>query len=217
MKTRILKNWFLLFTTAFIFSFVSCNVQLKKEPEPVENNDKIVIYQVFTRLFGNTNTTNKPWGTIGENGVGKFNDFTDVALSGIKNLGVTHIWYTGIPHHAVINDYTAYGISNDDPDVVKGRAGSPYAVKDYYNVNPDLAVEPANRLEEFKALVERSHRNGLKVIIDIVPNHVARNYQSLSKPNGVTDFGQNDDKSVEYKRNNNFYYIPGESFKVTGF
>jgi glycosidase len=217
METRILKNWFLLFSTAFIMSVVSCNVQLKKEPEPVENNDKIVIYQVFTRLFGNTNTTNKPWGTIGENGVGKFNDFTDVALSGIKNLGVTHIWYTGVPHHAVINDYTAYGISNDDPDVVKGRAGSPYAVKDYYNVNPDLAVEPANRLEEFKALVERSHRNGLKVIIDIVPNHVARNYQSLSKPNGVTDFGQNDDKSVEYKRNNNFYYIPGESFKVPDF
>jgi glycosidase len=217
METRILKNWFLLFTTVFIMSVFSCTVQQKKEPEPVENNDKIVIYQVFTRLFGNTNTTNKPWGTIGENGVGTFNDFTDVALSEIKNLGVTHIWYTGIPHHAVINDYTAFGISKDDPDVVKGRAGSPYAVKDYYNVNPDLAVEPANRLEEFKALVERSHRNGLKVIIDIVPNHVARNYQSLSKPNGVTDFGQNDDKSVEYKRNNNFYYIPGESFKVPDF
>jgi hypothetical protein len=217
MKTRIIKNWFLLFTTVFIMSVVSCTVQQKKEPEPVENIDKIVIYQVFTRLFGNTNTTNKPWGTIGENGVGKFNDFTDVALSEIKNLGVTHIWYTGVPHHAVINDYTAYGISNDDPDVVKGCAGSPYAVKDYYNVNPDLAVEPANRLEEFKDLVERSHRNGLKVIIDIVPNHVARNYQSLSKPNGVTDFGQNDDKSVEYKRNNNFYYITGESFKAPDF
>ncbi|TNF41554.1 MAG: alpha-amylase [Bacteroidetes bacterium] len=198
-------------------SVISCTVQQKKEPEPVEKNDKIVVYQVFTRLFGNTNTTNKPWGTIEENGVGKFNDFTDVALSEIKNLGVTHIWYTGVPHHAVINDYTAFGISNDDPDVVKGRAGSPYAVKDYYNVNPDLAVEPANRLEEFKALIERSHRNGLKVIIDIVPNHVARNYQSLTKPNGVTDFGRNDDKSVEYKRNNNFYYIPGESFKVPDF
>jgi glycosidase len=217
MKTRILKNWFLLFTTVFIMSVVSCTVQQKKEPEPVEKNEKIVIYQVFTRLFGNANTSNKPWGTIAENGVGKFNDFTDVALSEIKNLGVTHIWYTGVPHHAVINDYTTYGIPNDDPDVVKGRAGSPYAVKDYYNVNPDLAVDPANRLEEFKALVERTHRNGLKVIIDIVPNHVARNYQSLSKPNGVTEFGQNDDKSVEYKRDNNFYYIPGQSFKVPDF
>jgi glycosidase len=217
MKTTVLNKWFLLFTAVFIISVDSCTVQQKKEHEPVEKNDKIVIYQVFTRLFGNTNTTNKPWGTIAENGVGKFNDFTDVALQEIKNLGVTHIWYTGVPHHAVINEYTAYGISNDDPDVVKGRAGSPYAVKDYYNVNPDLAVDPEKRLEEFKSLVERSHRNGLKVIIDIVPNHVARNYHSLSKPDGVTDFGQNDDKSMEYKRDNNFYYIPGQSFKVPDF
>src|SRR5690606_1338085 len=100
---------------------------------------KPVVYQAFTRLFGNTNSTHKPWGTVEENGVGKFNDITDRALAEIKNLGVTHIWYTGVLHHAVIRDYSAYGISNDDPDVVKGRAGSPYAVKDYYSVNPDLA------------------------------------------------------------------------------
>ena len=128
---------------------------------------KEVIYQVFTRLFGNTNTTNKPWGTIEENGVGKFNDFTPKALQEIKDLGVTHIWYTGVPHHDVITDYTVYGISNDDPDIVKGRAGSPYAVKDYYNVNPDLAVDVANRLGEFEALIKRTHEAGLKVIIDI--------------------------------------------------
>ncbi|MCU4676094.1 alpha-amylase family protein [Catenovulum sp. 2E275] len=175
---------------------------------------KHVVYQVFTRLFGNTNTTNKPWGTIEENGIGKFNDFTDKALSEIKNLGVTHIWYTGVPHHAVINDYTDYGIGLDDPDVVKGRAGSPYAVKDYYTVNPDLAVDPANRLAEFEALIERTHNNGLKVIIDIVPNHVARNYHSLAKPEGISDFGENDDTSVEYQRDNNFYYVVGEDFKV---
>ncbi|WP_439130354.1 alpha-amylase family glycosyl hydrolase [Polaribacter sp.] len=175
---------------------------------------KAVVYQVFTRLFGNTNTTNKPWGTIEENGVGKFNDFTDKALTEIKNLGVTHIWYTGVPHHAVIRDYTKFGISNDDPDVVKGRAGSPYAVKDYYNVNPDLAVNVDNRLEEFEALIERSHKAGLKVIIDFVPNHVARNYQSLTNPEGTTDFGAEDDKTKTYDVNNNFYYNPGEAFKV---
>ena len=175
---------------------------------------KEVIYQVFTRLFGNTNTTNKPWGTIEENGVGKFSDFTDKALTEIRDLGVTHIWYTGVPHHAVIRDYTAYGISNDDPDVVKGRAGSPYAVKDYYNVNPDLAEDPANRLEEFKALLERSHKAGLKVLIDIVPNHVARNYESNSTPEGHEPFGQSDDASVEYSRDNNYYYIIGQSFQV---
>jgi glycosidase len=175
---------------------------------------KIVIYQVFTRLFGNTNTTNKPWGTIEENGVGKFNDFTDKALEEIKALGTTHVWYTGVPHHAVIRDYSSIGITNDDPDVVKGRAGSPYAVKDYYNVNPDLATDPGRRMDEFKELVKRTHDHGLKVIIDIVPNHVARHYVSKEKPDSVQDFGATDNKSVEYSRDNNFYYIQGEDFKV---
>jgi len=179
-----------------------------------DTKKKEVVYQVFTRLFGNTNTTNKPWGTIEENGVGKFTDFTEKALKEIRDLGVTYIWYTGVPHHDVITDYTAYGITNDDPDVVKGRAGSPYAVKDYYNVNPDLANNPANRLEEFKDLVERTHNAELKVIIDIVPNHVARNYQSLTNPEGVEDFGASDNKDVTYDVNNNFYYNPGEAFQV---
>ena len=107
------------------------------------NSGKPVVYQVFTRLFGNTNTTNKPWGTIEENGVGKFSDFTPQALQSIKALGTTHIWYTGVPHHALATSYLNFGITDDDPDVIKGRAGSPYAVKDYYNVNPDLADNPA--------------------------------------------------------------------------
>ena len=181
---------------------------------PTQAQGKPVVYQVLTRLFGNQNTSNKPWGTIEENGVGKFNDFSNAALQGIKEFGVTHIWYTGVPHHALVGDYTEFGISNDDPDVIKGRAGSPYAVKDYYSVNPDLAIDPANRLAEFKALVERTHKNGMKVIIDIVPNHVARNYQSISKPEGVSDFGANDDTSVVYARDNNFYYVIGKPFKV---
>ena len=199
---------------------LSANAQNKKSKSMVKNKKEVVtekkavVYQVFTRLFGNTNTTNKPWGTIAENGVGKFNDFTDKALTEIKKLGVTHIWYTGVPHHALVNDYTAIGISNDDPDVVKGRAGSPYAVKDYYNVNPDLAVNPAKRLEEFEALIDRTHKNGLKVIIDIVPNHIARKYEGKSNPKGVRDFGADDNTSVEYDKNNNFYYIPGQAFQV---
>ena len=137
-----------LFATALIGMTLSTTVQSQTDQMANQENaapkNKYVVYQVFTRLFGNTKTTNKPWGTINENGVGKFNDFTDKALQEIKDLGVTHIWYTGVPHHAVINDYTSIGVSNDDPDVVKGRAGSPYAVKDYYNVNPDLAVNPAS-------------------------------------------------------------------------
>jgi len=182
--------------------------------EDVSGDKKIVVYQVFTRLFGNKNTTNKPWGTIEENGVGKFNDFTDKALHEIKDLGVTYIWYTGVPHHALVRDYKAYGISDDDPEVVKGRAGSPYAVKDYYNVNPDLAVNPANRLQEFEDLIARTHKAGLKLIIDIVPNHIARKYEGKNNPEGVKDFGADDNVNVEYSRNNNFYYIPNNHFEI---
>ncbi|MBU1394022.1 MAG: alpha-amylase family protein [Gammaproteobacteria bacterium] len=199
--------------TALLFSF-SANASalaLDNELQPKSDSEvmtlKPVVYQIFTRLYGNKNPTNKPWGTIADNGVGKFNDIDDVSLNSIKDLGVTHVWYTGVPHHALIGDYSAIGVSADDPDVVKGRAGSPYAVKDYYNVNPDLAVNPANRLAEFEALIQRSHQHGLKVMIDIVPNHVARHYQSVSKPQGVRDFGEDDDTSLEYAKNNNFYYV----------
>lgn len=175
---------------------------------------KQVVYQVFPRLFGNTNTNNKPWGTLEENGVGKFSDFSKEALKEIKDLGVTHIWYTGVPHHGVITDYSEYGISNDDPDIFKGRAGSPYAVKDYYNVNPDLAENPEKRLEEFQQLIERTHAAGLKLLIDIVPNHVARNYEGKSTPKGSEPFGATDNTLVEYQRDNNFYYVPEFEFKV---
>ncbi|TKF21595.1 alpha-amylase [Vibrio genomosp. F6] len=177
-------------------------------------NHKFSIYQVFTRLFGNTSTTNQPWGTAAQNGIGKFSDFTHTALSEIKSLGITHIWYTGVPHHAVIQDYQNYGISNDHPSVVKGRAGSPYAVKDYYSVNPDLADDPARRNQEFEQLIERSHQHDLKVIIDIVPNHIARQYKGLNNPEDVQDFGYDDDTSVEYHRHNNFYYIPKQAFQL---
>lgn len=216
-KNCLMKKMILL---ALIGLTLTANGQNKKSKVMIKNKKqlvqekKAVVYQVFTRLFGNKNTTNKPWGTIQENGVGKFNDFTDKALTEIKNLGVTYIWYTGVPHHALVNDYTKFGISNDDPEVVKGRAGSPYAVKDYYNVNPDLAVNPAKRLEEFEALIARTHKNGLKLIIDIVPNHIARKYEGKSNPVGTKDFGADDAVNVEYARDNNFYYIPGQAFQV---
>ena len=191
---------------------VGCEEELEQMKESPKKKE--VVYQVFTRLFGNTNTNNKPWGTIEENGVGKFSDFSEEALREIKNLGVTYIWYTGVPHHDVIADYSEFGISNDDPDIVKGRAGSPYAVKDYYNVNPDLADNPAERLAEFKALIQRTHEADLKLLIDIVPNHVARNYDGKSTPEGSVPFGAEDDTSVEYARDNNFYYIPGHDFEI---
>ena len=211
-KTIVLLTSISCMVTSMTFARTKPSMSL--EISDTIKSKKVVVYQVFTRLFGNKNTTNKPWGTIEENGVGKFNDFTDKALKEIKNLGVSHIWYTGVPHHAVIRDYTAFGISNDDPDVVKGRAGSPYAVKDYYSVNPDLAVDPAKRMQEFQSLIKRTHKNGLKVIIDIVPNHIARNYVGKNNPKGVRDFGADDDTTVEYARDNNFYYIPNTPFEV---
>ena len=209
-----MKSQFILFSLAVLL-LASCKKQAPDTLEPeTMKPQKAVVYQVFTRLFGNTNTTNKPWGTIEENGVGKFNDITDTVLEELKKLGVSHVWYTGVPHHAVIRDYSAIGISDDDPDVVKGRAGSPYAVKDYYQVNPDLAEDPSKRMEEFEALIARNHAHGLKVIIDIVPNHVARKYEGKNNPEGVSDFGANDDTTQEYKRDNNFYYVPGQPFQV---
>ncbi len=169
---------------------------------------KFAIYQVLPRLFGNQNTTNQRSGTIEENGCGKFNDFTTKALKEIKSLGFTHIWYTGILEHATQTDYTQYNIKKDHSDILKGKAGSPYAVKDYYDVDPDLAVDVNKRMEEFEALVERTHKAGLKVIIDFIPNHTAREYHSDQKPKGIKDFGETDNPNWAFSPLNNYYYIP---------
>ena len=176
-------------------------------------NEKIIIYQVFTRLFGNSNTRCKKNGSLDENGCGKLADFTSKALGEIKNLGATHIWYTGVIEHATQTNYSRYGIRPDHPAVVKGKAGSPYAIKDYYDVDPDMANSIPDRMKEFENLVKRSHKAGLKVIIDFVPNHVARQYHSDAKPEGVVDLGENDNKEVAFSPNNNFYYIPGEQLQ----
>ena len=173
-------------------------------------SQKIIIYQVFTRLFGNKTTTLQNNGSIKENGCGKMADFTAKALDEIKHLGATHIWYTGIIEHATQTDYSAYGIQKDHPAVVKGKAGSPYAIKDYYDVDPDLAVKVEHRMKEFENLVNRTHKAGLKMIIDFVPNHVARQYHSDQKPEGVEDLGARDNKGKGFDPQNNFYYIPGE-------
>jgi glycosidase len=200
----------------FASILISCTSPKEKIPDsyPMQTNSgKIIIYQVLPRLFGNKLSTNKPYGTIEENGVGKFNDINQAALEGITELGVSHVWYTGVIEHAQLSDYTAHGIPQDDADVVKGRAGSPYSIKDYYDVDPDLAVSVPDRMKEFEKLIERTHEAGLKVIIDFVPNHVARKYYSDSKPAGVKDLGEDDNTAVAFDPDNNFYYLPGESFQ----
>lgn len=174
----------------------------------------MTIYQVFTRLFGADKQDCIPSGSRQQNGCGTMQDFTTKALEQIRSLGCTHIWYTGIIEHASKTDYSAYGIVKDNPDVVKGEAGSPYAIRDYYDIDPDLAKDPTKRLHEFELLVARTHKAGLKVIIDFVPNHVARQYHSDAKPEGVRDLGQDDDISCSFSPANNFYYIASEQLHL---
>lgn len=170
---------------------------------------KPIIYQVFTRLYGNRNTTRKEWGSVEENGTGKFSDFDAKTLKAIKQMGVSHIWYTGVIRHASQTDFSKFGIPTQHPSVVKGKAGSPYAICDYYDVDPDLADNVNDRMKEFEALVSRTHKAGLKMFIDFVPNHVARQYLSIAKPKGVVDLGADDDQNQGFNPQNNFYYCPG--------
>jgi glycosidase len=173
-----------------------------------------VIYQTFPRLFGNCNPHLTGNGGMEENGCGKFNSYTEKALKAIKELGITHIWYTGIIAHSTGTDYTACSIPKDHHAIVKGKAGSPYAVKDYYDVDPDLAEHIPGRMKEFEHLVERTHDAGMKVIIDFVPNHVARSYHSLMKPAYMDDLGQHDHTEQAFSTANNFYYIPGQRLEL---
>lgn len=200
MKLRIILCYIL-----FASSIMS-NAQTRSMKE------RPIIYQVFTRLFGANSSHCVANGNSTQNGVGKMADFTQKALEQIKDLGCTHIWYTGIIEHATQTDYTEFGIAKDHPAVVKGLAGSPYAIKDYYDINPDLATKVPLRMKEFEALVRRTHKAGLKMIIDFVPNHVSRQYGSDSKPAGVKDLGEGDNNKVDFDANNNFYYIPGQQF-----
>ena len=139
---------------------------------------KQLIYQVLPRLWGN----------------GKFSGADKKSFDYWKSLGADYIWYTGIIRHASKGD-----------KVVKGDAGSPYAITDYYDVNPYLALNPESRMEEFLQLVENTHKAGLKVIIDFVPNHVAREN---------VNFGKEDNKSVHWARENDFFYYPGEALRL---
>lgn len=172
---------------------------------------KVIIYQMLPRLWGNIGGENIKNGTLKDNGCGKFSSIDTISLEYLRSLGVSHVWYTGIIRHATAED--SDGCTPSSADWVKGRAGSPYSITDYYDVNPYLADEPENRMEEFNKLVERTHAAGLKVIIDFVPNHVARDYGRFAAahpaPTGMAALGESDDKSVHWKDSNDFFYYPG--------
>lgn len=172
---------------------------------------KVIIYQMLPRLWGNIGGKNIKNGTLKDNGCGKFSSIDTISLEYLRSLGVSHVWYTGIIRHATAED--SDGCTPSSADWVKGRAGSPYSITDYYDVNPYLADEPENRMEEFHKLVERTHAAGLKVIIDFVPNHVARDYGRFAAahpaPTGMAALRESDDKSVHWKDSNDFFYYPG--------
>lgn len=187
----------------------------RKPAEAPSNNpaQKPVIYQMLPRLFSNTTADCVPDGDITRNGCGKMNHITPRVLKAIKAMGITHVWYTGVIEHAHATDYSAYGIIPDNPLIVKGKAGSPYAISDYYDIDPDIAEDVPSRMAEFEQLVRRTHDAGMKVIIDFVPNHVARRYHSDAAPAGIEDFGQGDDTTYFFSPRNNFYYIPRQLFQ----
>lgn len=175
-------------------------------------NKKLIIYQAFPRIFTNTNSNCVPNGTFEQNGSGKLNDISPRLLKSLKDMGVNCVWLTGIIEMATKTEFANGKIPADNPNVVKGEAGSPYAIKDYYDIAPAIAEDVENRMSEFESLVNRVHKSGLKLIIDFVPNHTARVYRSDSAPAGVEDFGKNDDYSKFFNPSNNYYYITNQQF-----
>ena len=191
----------------YIPHYLEIDLQAKDAPavKVMGRSMPLRIYQLFVRLFGNANERRKQNGTLAENGVGKFNDINDAALLAIRKVGFSHIWLMGVLQQASGTDYSAIGQPADDPDLLKGIAGSPYSIKDYFDVCPDYAVDPEERLAEFKALLDRLHKHQLKALIDFVPNHVARCYHSDIKPE--INFGTTDDRSKFFDPRNNFFYL----------
>ncbi len=172
------------------------------------------IYQLFVRTFGNKNTAPLFDGDKSQNGCGTFANINDNALESLKSLGITHIWLTGVIRHSSMTAYPELGIKSTNPQITKGKAGSPYSIMDYYDIDPDLAVNPQNRMEEFEETLNRIHEKGMKVIMDFIPNHLAREYKSLNKPYDVEEFGEYDNKNVSFAKDNNFYYCPNQEFVI---
>lgn len=169
------------------------------------SDTRLEVYQLLVRTFGNINETRVPNGTLAENGTGRFDDLNPAAAAALADMGMTHVWFTGALQQATSTDWSEVGEPADDPDILKGRAGSPYAIRDYFDVAPDYAVDPAARHTAFRAAVSAMHAEGLDVLLDFVPNHVARSYASSVRPE--RSFGAGDRTDVFYTRDNHFFYL----------
>ena len=170
--------------------------------------NKPIIYQMLPRLWGNDKVRPKKNGGLLENGTGKFSDIDTASLEYFKWLGCSHIWYTGIIRHST---QESVGCIASHPQFVKGKAGSPYAICDYYDVNAYLADNPDERMLEFESLIKRTHEAGLKVIVDFVPNHVSRDYGKVGFSSEHPCLGADDDKNVHWAAENDFFYYPGQA------
>ena len=173
---------------------------------------KPIIYQMLPRLWGNDKIRPKKNGTLTDNGTGKFSDIDDATLKYLKWLGCSHVWYTGVLRHST--QASEDGCIPSHPQFVKGKAGSPYAICDYYDVNAYLADNPDDRMAEFEQLIKRTHDNGLKLILDFVPNHVSRDYGKVNPVPGHPVLGSDDDKTVHWKSENDFFYYTGQALTL---
>ena len=167
---------------------------------------------MLPRLWGNGKIRPKQNGSLTENGTGKFSDIDNNTLDYLKWMGCSHVWYTGVIRHST--QASEAGCTPSHPQFVKGKAGSPYAICDYYDVNAYLAEDPDKRMEEFEALVQRTHEAGLKVIIDFVPNHVSRDYGKVCPTPGHPVLGAEDDKNIHWNVENDFFYYPGQQLTL---
>ena len=174
--------------------------------------NKPIIYQMLPRLWGNDKIRPKKNGSLSDNGTGKFSDIDDKTLGYLSWLGCSHVWYTGVIRHST--QAVEHGCMQSHPQFVKGKAGSPYAICDYYDVNPYLADYPNDRIGEFKSLIKRTHDKGLKVIIDFVPNHVSRDYGKVNPLPGHPVLGAEDDVNIHWRKENDFFYYPGEELTL---
>jgi glycosidase len=154
-----------------------------------------VIYQLPIRTWGAHSQ--------GLAGRGKVTDISDEILKKLALFGIDYLWLTGVMEAA----------SSDvlDEDIIKGDAGSYYAIYDSWDVSPQIGT-----MNEFEDLVKRAHSHGLRILIDLVPNHTARDHRTDVLCKSKMDFGDQDRQDTFFDVNNNYYYVLNTVFTPPG-